>query len=111
LNQNSCIKTTRSINRYKVDHKWNTGDLLVVVKTHTIARATYDKNLFDCILRTSENGLFKEDTIEEGTTVIALDPCPEGGKLAMVRVLYKDKIWVLNSNYVVSEQNVIWDDQ
>lgn len=80
--------------------EWDVGDLLIVLRKHTVCRATLEKTRSNCFLKTETGKNLEETDIPSGTVVMALETQPISGQLALVRVLHDGNIWVLNSNFV-----------
>lgn len=97
----------------KITNDWITGDLLVVTRSHYFVKGNPDSVWPDVFERIACNEYDNYTTVETptevpiGTVVMALDPKPELGKYAVIRVLYDNGVWVANSNFIQKKQSCI----
>lgn len=99
LNQGSNTRSSKLYND-NPNSDWTAGDLLVVLREHTICRASLKTARSSCFLKIETGGNLGQTNITSGTIVMALETQPLSGQLALVRVLHNGNIWVLNSNFV-----------
>jgi hypothetical protein len=91
---------------YRKYTAWEAGDLLTVVREHVAFKAEFSgkEHRFDCFLYDNE-GKNKPINVPLSAVVMALEPPPDPGHLAYVRVIHEGNICVVNSNYVKRYSN------
>jgi hypothetical protein len=85
--------------------KWEVGDLLEVLTTHSIEKGSMENEWPDVY---SDLPLLRPTVIDEGTVVVALDSLRSSQRpgvhrprtRAYIRALHKDGVWVLRSKHV-----------